>query len=78
MTPGIHRLCNVLGWCGAALLVAVSFPLIALGLYIVRALFLIVVCAAAFGVSVAYCTSPPFRAWVAAHVHGLRPTHPTA
>jgi len=78
MTPGIRRLCHALGWCGATLLVAVSFPLIALGLYIVRALLLVVACGLVFGVIVAYCACPPFRGWVAALVHGPRPTHPAA
>jgi len=76
MTPAIHRVCNALEWFGAALVVLVSFPLIAFGLFFLRALFLVVAGALILGVAVLWCAYPPFRGWVAAHLHGPWSTHP--
>ncbi len=78
MTPAIHRVCNALEWCGAALAVALSFPLIAFGLFFLRALLLVVAGGLLLGTVVLYCGYPPFRGWVSARLHAPWPTHPAA
>jgi hypothetical protein len=67
MRPALNRVTYALEWCGAAVLVAVSFPLIALGLFFFRAVVLVVVAAALVGGAVLFCAHSPFRCWVTAH-----------
>jgi len=67
MRPALHKVTNALEWCGAAVLVAVSFPVIALGLFFFRAIALVVVAAALVGGAVLFCAHSPFRCWVTAH-----------
>jgi len=67
MRPALHKVTNALEWCGAAVLVAVSFPVIALGLFFFRAIALVVVAAALVVGAVLFCAHSPFRCWVTAH-----------
>lgn len=65
MGPLIHRIGNALGWCGAAVLVALSLPLLALTVVALRAVFLVVAVVALLGAIGLYCVNAPFRGWIA-------------
>ena len=67
MTPALNKVAHALEWCGAAVLVAVSFPLIAFALFFFRAMVLVVVALALLAGAVLFCAHSPFRVWVTSH-----------
>lgn len=75
MRPAIHSLCNALEWCGVAVLVLVSFPLIAVAVFFLRAVAAALLAALIIAVVTAWFAHAPFRDWVFAHLHGPRATH---
>ncbi len=75
MKPAINRVGNTLEFCGAALLVAVSLPFVALTLVLLRAVFLAVAVGGILSALVLFCAHSPFRGWVAAHARGTGPAH---
>ncbi len=76
MTSGLHKVANALEWCGAAVVVAVSFPLIALGLFFFRAVVLVGVAVALVAGVVLFCAYSPFRCWVTTHARDPWHVHP--
>lgn len=67
MGPLIHRIGDALGWCGVALLVAASLPLVALAVVVFRTVFLAVALVALLGAAGLFCVHSPFRVWMAGH-----------
>lgn len=67
MRPAIHRIADALGWCGAALLVAVSLPFIALTVLVFRTVFVAVGALVLLGAIGLFCVHSPFRGWLAGH-----------
>lgn len=66
MGPLIDRIGGALGWCGAAILVAVSLPFIALTVVVFRTVFVFFAIVLLLGAVGLFCVHSPFRAWVAA------------
>lgn len=67
MRPALHNVANALEWCGAAVLVAVSFPVIALALFFFRAVVLVAIALGLAAALVLFCAHSPFRCWVTTH-----------
>lgn len=67
MGPLINRIGNALGWCGAAVLVAVALPFLALTVLVLRTVFVAVAVVALLGAIGLFCVHSPFRAWMARH-----------
>ncbi|NJD18366.1 MAG: hypothetical protein FIA95_03665 [Gemmatimonadetes bacterium] len=76
MKPALHKVANALEWCGAAVLVVVSFPLIALALFFFRAVVLAAVAFALVAGAVLFCAYSPFRGWVTSHARDPWHAHP--
>ncbi|MHB1191814.1 MAG: hypothetical protein ACYC6F_02110 [Longimicrobiales bacterium] len=75
MRPALNKVANALEWCGATVLVAVSFPLIAFGLFFFRAVVLVGFAVALVAGVVLFCTHSPFRSWVTTHARDPRHVH---
>lgn len=75
MRPAIHKACAALEWCGIALLVLASFPLIALAAFVLRAFVAGAVAVAVVAVVALWFAYEPFRGWVFTHLHGPSATH---
>jgi len=67
MGPLIHRIGNALGWCGAAVLVAIALPFLALTVVVLRTVFVAVAVVALLGAVGLFCVHSPFRTWMARH-----------
>lgn len=61
MRPAIHRVGNALGWCGTALIVAISFPFLALAVVVLRTVFVAVAALVILGAIGLFCVRSPFR-----------------
>ena len=75
MRPAMRTLCNALEWCGVAILVLVSFPLIAVAVFFFRAVAAALLAALIVGAVTAWFAHAPFRTWVFTRFHGPRATH---
>jgi hypothetical protein len=75
MSPALHKVAGTLEWCGAAMVVALSFPIIALALFLLRAVVVAVFALALVAGLVLFCAHSPFRAWLAELVRGPRHVH---
>lgn len=75
MRPALDKVAGALEWCGAAVLVALSFPIIALALFVLRAVVVAALAIALLAGAVLFCAHSPFRGWLVAHVRGPRHVH---
>jgi hypothetical protein len=62
MRPAIHRIGETLGWCGAALLVALSLPFVALTVVLLRTVFVAAAALVILGAIGLFCVRSPFQA----------------
>lgn len=64
MGPLIHKFGDAIGWCGAALLVALTLPFVALTVVVLRTVVVAVAAVAILGAVGLFCVHSPFRVWL--------------